>query len=110
MDQGKELSRVLFRFRNARTDAELDSVTFEGMSILLGELKKAIVAKRHIRMSCDLLVYNLKTSEEYHGDDTEIPKNTMVIVHRVPATKLGNKTDRPRGTRVGTGIAQLKET
>lgn len=56
--------------------------------IKLLELKRAIVEKRGLMrgMDFDLEVSNAQTNEQYTDDDMMIPKNTAVVVRRVPAS------------------------
>eukprot|EP01112_Ceratiomyxa_fruticulosa_P015835 TRINITY_DN4713_c0_g1_i1.p1 TRINITY_DN4713_c0_g1~~TRINITY_DN4713_c0_g1_i1.p1 ORF type:complete len:247 (-),score=35.97 TRINITY_DN4713_c0_g1_i1:274-1014(-) len=79
---------VHFKFKAAR---DYDTVTFEGGFISLADLKKAIVQKKKLGKGndFDLVVTNAQSQEDYKDDNFLIPKNTSVIVRRVPI--LGNQ-------------------
>jgi E3 ubiquitin-protein ligase RBBP6 len=93
------MSSVHFQFKSAK---EFSTVSFEGSYISLSELKKAIIAQKKLaKADFDLQITNAQTGEgaaqhtvsiplshllssEYKDDATLIPKNTSVIVARVP--------------------------
>ncbi|KAJ8614066.1 hypothetical protein CTAYLR_005839 [Chrysophaeum taylorii] len=78
-------SVIQFRFSSSKS---FDAIEFSGLMIKLLELKRAIVEKRNLMrgMDFDLSVANAQTSEVYADDDMMIPKNTAVVVRRVPTT------------------------
>ena len=79
-------STIQFRFQSSKS---FDAITFSGMMIKLLELKRAIVEKLKLdraHMDFDLAVSNAQTKEAYGDDNMMVPKNTSVIVRRVPAT------------------------
>ncbi|XP_071671341.1 E3 ubiquitin-protein ligase RBBP6-like isoform X1 [Patagioenas fasciata] len=85
-------SHVYYKF-SAVLDYE--ALTFNGLHISLRELKYKIRARKKLKATkCDLLVTNAQTKEEYTEDNALIPKNSSVIVRRVPAggVKATSKT------------------
>lgn len=78
-------SVIQFKFSASKT---YESIEFNGLMIKLLELKRAIVEKRGLMkgMDFDLAVSNAQTKENYTDDDMMIPKNTSVVVRRVPAS------------------------
>ena len=79
-------SQIQFRFQSSKT---FDAITFSGLMIKLLELKRAIVEKRDLargHLDFDLRVANAQTSEVYGDDNMMVPKNTSVVVSRVPAS------------------------
>ncbi|XP_061224913.1 E3 ubiquitin-protein ligase RBBP6-like isoform X2 [Neopsephotus bourkii] len=74
-----------------------DTVTFSGLDISLCDLKCKIMRKEKLKAAnCDLQISNAQTKEEY-TEDALIPKNSSVIVKRIPAggVKATGKTDVP---------------
>ncbi|RWS16066.1 E3 ubiquitin-protein ligase RBBP6-like protein [Dinothrombium tinctorium] len=71
-----------------KTCLNYDKVTFDGVHISVGDLKKAIMQQKKIGKSADfdLQITNQQTKEVYDNDDLLIPKNTTVIVARIPVT------------------------
>lgn len=62
-----------------------DTVTFDGLHISLADLKKQIMGRERLKASdCDLQITNAQTQEEYTDDTALIPKNSSVIVRRIP--------------------------
>lgn len=79
-------SKIQFRFQSSKA---FDAITFSGLMIKLLELKRAIVEKLKLdraHMDFDLAVSNAQTKEAYGDDNMMVPKNTSVVVRRVPAT------------------------
>ncbi|XP_059690764.1 LOW QUALITY PROTEIN: E3 ubiquitin-protein ligase RBBP6-like [Gavia stellata] len=72
-----------------------DMVTFDGLHISLCDLKHQIMGREKLKASnCDLQITNAQTKEEYTDDRALIPKNSSVIVRRIPAggVKATSKT------------------
>ncbi|KAB1262967.1 E3 ubiquitin-protein ligase RBBP6 [Camelus dromedarius] len=73
-----------------------DTVTFDGLHISLCDLKKQIMGREKLKAAdCDLQITNAQTKEEeiqlyiflfteYTDDNALIPKNSSVIVRRIP--------------------------
>uniref|UniRef100_A0A8V0Z3R4 RB binding protein 6, ubiquitin ligase n=1 Tax=Gallus gallus TaxID=9031 RepID=A0A8V0Z3R4_CHICK len=72
-----------------------DTVTFDGLHISLCDLKRQIMAREKLKAAdCDLQITNAQTKEEYTDDNALIPKNSSVIVRRIPigGVKATSKT------------------
>ncbi|XP_048408396.1 E3 ubiquitin-protein ligase RBBP6 isoform X11 [Stegostoma tigrinum] len=72
-----------------------DTVTFDGLHISLSDLKKTIMAREKLKAAdCDLQITNAQTKEEYTDDNALIPKNSSVIIKRIPigGVKSAGKT------------------
>mmetsp|Transcript_35792 Transcript_35792/g.113082 ORF Transcript_35792/g.113082 Transcript_35792/m.113082 type:complete len:168 (-) Transcript_35792:1025-1528(-) len=77
---------VHFKFKSA---LNYDTVSFDGVFISVSELKKSIADKKHLPKGseAELVVCDAQTNEEYSDDGFLLPKNTSVIVRRVPGLK-----------------------
>ncbi|KIY91532.1 hypothetical protein MNEG_16432 [Monoraphidium neglectum] len=92
---------VHFKFKSSLVK---DSVTFDGHYISVGELKRLIAAKKGLGAEggAELEVSDWNTRAAYTNDAEQIPRNTSVIVRRVPAATKG----RPGpGNRAGAAAA-----
>ncbi|XP_075346376.1 E3 ubiquitin-protein ligase RBBP6-like [Mycteria americana] len=72
-----------------------DTVTFNGLNISLCDLKRQIMSREKLKVAnCDLQITNAQTKEEYTDDNALIPRNSSVIVRRIPVggVKATNKT------------------
>ncbi|XP_073415392.1 E3 ubiquitin-protein ligase RBBP6 isoform X3 [Dendrobates tinctorius] len=72
-----------------------DTVTFDGLHISLADLKKQIMGRERLKAAdCDLQITNAQTQEEYTDEAALIPKNSSVIVRRIPigGVKTATKT------------------
>ncbi|XP_029814156.1 E3 ubiquitin-protein ligase RBBP6-like isoform X2 [Manacus vitellinus] len=72
-----------------------DTVTFDGLHISLSDLKRQIMGREKLKAAdCDLQITNAQTKEEYTDDSALIPKNSSVIVRRIPigGVKATSKT------------------
>lgn len=74
---------VYFKFKSAR---DYDSIPIDGHFISVGNLKERIFESKHLGRGTDfdLMISNAQTDEEYADDATLIPKNTSVLVRRIP--------------------------
>lgn len=83
------MSAIHYKFRAAK---DYDTYRFEGPGIPVWELKNEIIENKKLGKSddFDLIITNAQTEEEYAEDSAIIPRNTSVIVKRVPV---------PKGTR-----------
>ncbi|XP_059690002.1 E3 ubiquitin-protein ligase RBBP6-like [Gavia stellata] len=71
------------------------TVTFNGLHISLCDLKRQIMGREKLKAAnCDLQITNAQSKEEYTDDQALIPKNSSVIVRRIPAggVKATSKT------------------
>jgi len=82
---------VHYKFKSA---ISYDTITFDGLHISLKDLKKAILHQKQIGKNTDfdLQVTNAQTNEEYNNNQTLIPKNTSLIVSRIPLTTQQKKS------------------
>eukprot|EP00166_Cyanidium_caldarium_P003649 ctg_3522.g504 len=98
-------SALYYKFRSAK---QYGAVNFEGDFIQLAELKVAIVEQEKLQFGedFDLHVVDAQTQEEYHDENALIPKNTSVIVKRVPA---GSRDGRGGRMGVLSQIAMAKK-
>ncbi|XP_055932173.1 E3 ubiquitin-protein ligase RBBP6-like isoform X2 [Argiope bruennichi] len=84
-----------------KSNLDHDTVTFDGLNISVADLKKSIMQQKKIGKSSDfdLQITNAQTKEVYDNDDMLVPKNTSVIVARVPVQggtkKSWDKPDLP---------------
>ncbi|KAH7653125.1 E3 ubiquitin-protein ligase RBBP6 protein [Dioscorea alata] len=74
---------VYYKFKSAK---DYDSVPIEGQFISLANLKERIFESKHLGRGTDfdLMVANAQTNEEYVDEAAMIPKNTSVLIRRVP--------------------------
>ncbi|KAH9777174.1 E3 ubiquitin ligase PQT3-like [Citrus sinensis] len=74
---------VYYKFKSAR---DYDSIPMDGPFISVGTLKEKIFESKHLGRGkdFDLLVTNAQTNEEYLDEAMLIPKNTSVLIRRVP--------------------------
>ncbi|XP_074712347.1 E3 ubiquitin-protein ligase RBBP6-like [Strix uralensis] len=89
-----------------------DTVTFSGLHISLGDLKCQIMGRQKLKAAtCDLRIANAQTKEEYTDDNALIPKNSSVIVRRVPVrgVKATSKTRVITRTKPASGTSKAIE-
>ncbi|EEF31732.1 E3 ubiquitin ligase PQT3-like isoform X2 [Ricinus communis] len=74
---------VYYKFKSAR---DYDSIAMDGPFISVGVLKEKIFESKHLGRGTDfdLVVTNAQTNEEYLDEGMLIPKNTSVLIRRVP--------------------------
>ncbi|XP_008797347.1 E3 ubiquitin ligase PQT3-like isoform X2 [Phoenix dactylifera] len=74
---------VYYKFKSAK---DYDSVPIEGQFISVANLKERIFESKHLGRGTDfdLMVSNAQTNEEYVDEGAMIPKNTSVLIRRVP--------------------------
>ncbi|KAG5887269.1 hypothetical protein JTB14_015706 [Gonioctena quinquepunctata] len=74
---------VHYKFKSA---LEYDTVTFDGLHISVKDLKNAIIQQKRIGKSTDfdLQVTNAQTKEVYEDENALIPKNTSLLIARIP--------------------------
>ncbi|XP_046366707.2 E3 ubiquitin-protein ligase RBBP6-like [Haliotis rufescens] len=88
------MSTVHYKFKSS---LEYQSVTFDGIHISLGDLKRGISHQKRLKPGeYNLVITNAQTREVYKNDDELIPKNSSVIVSRIPvaATTTTNSTSK----------------
>ncbi|KAL5748450.1 hypothetical protein ACOSP7_025491 [Xanthoceras sorbifolium] len=74
---------VYYKFKSAK---DYDSIPMDGPFISVGTLKEKVFESKHLGRGTDfdLLVTNAQTGEEYMDEAMLIPKNTSVLIRRVP--------------------------
>ncbi|KAF5302547.1 hypothetical protein FQR65_LT00919 [Abscondita terminalis] len=82
---------VHYKFKSA---LEYDTVTFDGLHISVRDLKNSIMQQKRIGKSTDfdLQVTNAQTKEIYDSDEVLIPKNTSLLIARIPSAQTKPKT------------------
>ncbi|KAG2373598.1 hypothetical protein C9374_009836 [Naegleria lovaniensis] len=87
---------VFYKFKSAK---DYDTIACEGTGISLGKLKQAILTQSKLTktMDYDLVVQNAQSGEVYKYDQDVVPKNTSLLVKRVPLNKggLGSANNNP---------------
>lgn len=85
---------VHYKFKSSK---DFDTVTFEGAVISVADLKREIIRQQKLGKAndFDLEITNAQTNEEFKEDNYLIPKNTSVIVKRVPATRPHSHYSKP---------------
>ncbi|GBP41990.1 E3 ubiquitin-protein ligase RBBP6 [Eumeta japonica] len=105
---------VHYKFKSA---LDYDTVTFDGLHISVGDLKAAISQQKRIGKTSDfdLQITNAQTKEVYTDDTTLIPKNTSLLVARIPLSQqpkkqwegLNNASLVHKDVTVNKGLADL---
>ncbi|XP_010518720.1 PREDICTED: E3 ubiquitin-protein ligase RBBP6 [Tarenaya hassleriana] len=74
---------IYYKFKSAR---DYDSIAMDGPFISVGILKDKIFETKHLGSGkdFDIVVSNAQTNEEYLDEAMLIPKNTSVLIRRVP--------------------------
>ncbi|XP_046854784.1 E3 ubiquitin-protein ligase RBBP6-like isoform X2 [Xenia sp. Carnegie-2017] len=91
------MSFIHYKFKN---NLDYKTLSFDGLSISLCDLKQAILSQNRTKGSeTDLEVTNAQTKEVYTDNGTQIPKNASVIVRRTrsgPKEKAMTAAERPQ--------------
>ncbi|CAA7049334.1 unnamed protein product [Microthlaspi erraticum] len=74
---------IYYKFKSAR---DYDTISMDGPFITVGLLKDKIYETKHLGSGKDLdiVISNAQTNQEYLDDAHLIPKNTSVLIRRVP--------------------------
>ncbi|XP_010449621.1 PREDICTED: uncharacterized protein LOC104731833 isoform X1 [Camelina sativa] len=74
---------IYYKFKSAR---DYDTIPMDGPFISVGFLKEKIYETKHLGSGKDLdiVISNAQTNEEYLDEAMLIPKNTSVLIRRVP--------------------------
>ncbi|KAJ8667352.1 hypothetical protein QAD02_009014 [Eretmocerus hayati] len=86
---------VHYKFKSS---LEFHTVSFDGLHISVGDLKKAIFHQKRIGKNTDfdLKITNAQTKEDYTDENALIAKNTSLIIARVPLNAQQKRTwERP---------------
>ncbi|CAB0009936.1 unnamed protein product [Nesidiocoris tenuis] len=86
---------VHYKFKSALS---FDTITFDGLHISIRDLKKSILQQKQIGRGSDfdLQITNAQSNEVYEDDSTLVPKNSSLIVVRVPLTSQQKKACEAR--------------
>lgn len=87
-------SFIRYKFASANY---FDTIHCEGLSMPLWELRDEIIAAKRLGrlIDCDIHLFDEQTKEEYLDDNYCVPRNSLVIVKRLP--KSINTTSANRG-------------
>ncbi|CAG0883254.1 unnamed protein product [Cyprideis torosa] len=79
------MSVVNYKFKSSK---DYDTITFDGLHISIGDIKKEIMDKHKLGKGGDfhLSVQNAQSKDVYNDDSALISKNTNLIVSRVPVS------------------------
>uniref|UniRef100_A0A8C4XCU1 DWNN domain-containing protein n=1 Tax=Erpetoichthys calabaricus TaxID=27687 RepID=A0A8C4XCU1_ERPCA len=78
------MSAVHYKFASSLVHS---TVTFTGLGISVAELREEIMKKQGLTSAHSVLVIiNAETNEEYIDDAAQIPRNSSVIVRRIPGS------------------------
>ncbi|KFK32178.1 hypothetical protein AALP_AA6G207800 [Arabis alpina] len=74
---------IYYKFKSAR---DYDTISMDGAFISVGFLKEKIYETKHLGSGKDLdiVISNAQTNQEYLDEAMLIPKNTSVLIRRVP--------------------------
>jgi E3 ubiquitin-protein ligase RBBP6 len=98
---------IYYKFQSAR---DFDTLQIDGPQVTLSELKKAIIAAKKLGkgIDFDLEIADAQTNIVYKDDGPPIPKNTSVVIRRVPRAKLASIV-QPASTPVNTTVSSQKQ-
>ncbi|KAL2525180.1 DWNN domain [Abeliophyllum distichum] len=107
---------VYYKFKSAK---DYDTVAIDGHFISVGHLKEKIFESKHLGRGTDfdLVVTNAQTNEEYLDEEMLIPKNTSVLIRRVPGrprmpivTAPSTAQDEPKVEDISVGAQAIKSS
>ncbi|KAL2547443.1 DWNN domain [Forsythia ovata] len=107
---------VYYKFKSAK---DYDTVAIDGHFISVGHLKEKIFESKHLGRGTDfdLVVTNAQTNEEYLDEEMLIPKNTSVLIRRVPGrprmpivTAPSTSQDEPKVEDISVGAQAIKSS
>lgn len=96
---------IHYKFKSA---LDYDTITFDGLHISVSDLKKSIVFQKKLGKATDfdLRITNAQTNEVYTDESSLIPKNTSLIVARVPTGASVKKIwDRGEPSLIGNSTS-----
>ncbi|CAG8574361.1 7063_t:CDS:2, partial [Racocetra persica] len=83
------ISQIYYKFKSAK---DYDTLTFDGLGISVFDAKKEILTAKKLKGNdFDIIVSHAESGEDYQEDTATIPRNTPIVVKRVP-TKPGKGT------------------
>lgn len=84
------MSAIHYKFSSSN---DYKNVTFDGISISVQDCKKAIMEKEKLKQTeVDLLITNAQSLRDYKEESTLIPKNTALLVRRIPLGAVPDAT------------------
>jgi hypothetical protein len=97
------MSCIHYKFKS---NNEFKTLTFDGISISIADLRKEIMQKLNIKLmdNFQLQISNPQTNQEYKDDDL-IPKNTSVVLARIPKKNPIKPRQNVNRTPAGGGVA-----
>ncbi|OQU91736.1 hypothetical protein SORBI_3001G241100 [Sorghum bicolor] len=101
---------VYYKFKSAR---DYDSIPIEGQFISVANLKERIFESKHLGRGTDfdLMISNAQTDEEYADEATMIPKNTSVLIRRIPGRPRKPIVTEPDESKAAEdGVEQVMPT
>jgi len=101
---------VYYKFKSAR---DFDSIPIEGQFISVANLKERIFESKHLGRGTDfdLMISNAQTDEEYADEATMIPKNTSVLIRRIPGRPRKPIVTEPEETKAAEdGVQDVMPT
>ncbi|CAN6318369.1 unnamed protein product [Urochloa humidicola] len=100
---------VYYKFKSAR---DYDSIPIEGQFISVANLKERIFESKHLGRGTDfdLMISNAQTDEEYADEATMIPKNTSVLIRRIPGRPRKPIVTEPEESKVTEDVVEVAPT
>ncbi|CAI9772480.1 unnamed protein product [Fraxinus pennsylvanica] len=107
---------VYYKFKSAK---DYDSVAIDGHFISVGYLKEKVFESKQLGRGTDfdLVITNAQTDEEYLDEEMLIPKNTSVLIRRVPGrprmpivTAPISEQDEPKVEDNSVGVHAIKSS
>jgi len=97
---------VYYKFKSAR---DYDSIPIEGQFISVANLKERIFESKHLGRGTDfdLMISNAQTDEEYADEATMIPKNTSVLIRRIPGRPRKPIVTEPEESKVAEDVVEV---
>ncbi|KAF8672578.1 hypothetical protein HU200_049264 [Digitaria exilis] len=97
---------VYYKFKSAR---DFDSIPIEGQFISVANLKERIFESKHLGRGTDfdLMISNAQTDEEYADEATMIPKNTSVLIRRIPGRPRKPIVTEPEESKVAEDVVEV---
>nr|XP_016929061.1 E3 ubiquitin-protein ligase RBBP6 [Drosophila suzukii]XP_016929062.1 E3 ubiquitin-protein ligase RBBP6 [Drosophila suzukii] len=99
---------VHYKFKST---LNFDTITFDGLHISVGDLKREIVQQKRLGkiIDFDLQITNAQSKEEYKDDGVLIPKNTTLIISRIPIAHPTKKGWEPPAAENAFSPAPTKQ-
>ncbi|CAH2078783.1 unnamed protein product [Thlaspi arvense] len=98
---------IYYKFKSAR---DYDTISMDGPFISVGFLKEKIYETKHLGSGKDLdiVISNAQTNEEYLDEAMLIPKNTSVLIRRVPGRPRIRIIAQPEPRRVEEKVESVQ--